>query len=83
MLTLSKERPFRVAYFAGTMRPGHDGVTRVLYRLIDAVKERGIESESLSPIVPPHGSCGEFSALPTPGFLLRAAASSSSVLTIW
>lgn len=45
-------RPFRVAYFAGTMRPGHDGVTRVLFRLIDAVRERGIEAEFFSPIVP-------------------------------
>jgi phosphatidylinositol alpha 1,6-mannosyltransferase len=47
------EGPFRVAYFAGTMRPGHDGVTRVLYRLVDAVRERGIASEFFSPIVPP------------------------------
>src|SRR5512142_329249 len=37
-------RPLRVAYFAGTMKPGHDGVTRVLYRLIDALNRQGIES---------------------------------------
>ncbi|HTY60117.1 MAG TPA: glycosyltransferase family 1 protein [Bacteroidota bacterium] len=43
----------RVAYFAGTMRPGHDGVTRVLYRLIDALTETGIESIFFSPIIPP------------------------------
>ncbi len=43
----------RIAYFAGTMRPGHDGVTRVLYRLIDALQETGIESIFFSPIIPP------------------------------
>ncbi|HUI64127.1 MAG TPA: glycosyltransferase family 1 protein [Bacteroidota bacterium] len=47
-----RRRRLRVAYFAGTMRPGHDGVTRVLYRLIDALKEREIESVFFSPIVP-------------------------------
>ncbi|HUI09850.1 MAG TPA: glycosyltransferase family 1 protein [Bacteroidota bacterium] len=48
----SGRRRLRVAYFAGTMRPGHDGVTRVLYRLIDALRETGIESEFFSPIIP-------------------------------
>ena len=43
----------RIAYFAGTMRPGHDGVTRVLYRLIDALGETGIDSIFFSPIIPP------------------------------
>jgi len=42
----------RVAYFAGTMRPGHDGVTRVLYRLIKGLKERGIQNVFYSPIIP-------------------------------
>ena len=42
----------RVAYFAGTMRPGHDGVTRVLYHLIDYLVEHRIEHEFFSPIVP-------------------------------
>jgi phosphatidylinositol alpha 1,6-mannosyltransferase len=46
----------RIAYFAGTMRPGHDGVTRVLYRLIDALQETGIESVFFSPIIPPASS---------------------------
>ena len=49
----SRNRHFRAAYFAGTMRPGHDGVTRVLYRLIDALPDRGVESIFFSPIVPP------------------------------
>jgi glycosyltransferase involved in cell wall biosynthesis len=34
------------------MRPGHDGVTRVLYRTIDALNERGIQSMFFSPLVP-------------------------------
>jgi phosphatidylinositol alpha 1,6-mannosyltransferase len=45
-------RPLRVAYFAGSMKPGHDGVTRVLYRLIDALSRPGIESVFFSSIVP-------------------------------
>ncbi len=43
---------FRVAHFAGSMRHGHDGVTRVLYRLIDAFPERNVESIFFSPIIP-------------------------------
>jgi glycosyltransferase involved in cell wall biosynthesis len=42
----------RVANFAGTMRPGHDGVTRVLYRMIDALRDRPIDTMFVSPIVP-------------------------------
>jgi len=42
----------KVAYFAGTMRPGHDGVTRVLYRLIKGLKERQIKNVFYSPIIP-------------------------------
>ena len=42
----------KVAYFAGTMRPGHDGVTRVLYRLIEGLKDRGIKNVFFSPIIP-------------------------------
>jgi phosphatidylinositol alpha 1,6-mannosyltransferase len=43
----------RVAYFAGSMKKGHDGVTRVLYRTIDALQSAGIESVFFSPIIPP------------------------------
>ena len=43
----------RVAYFAGTMRPGHDGVTRVLYQLIAHLRKRGVENVFFSPIVSP------------------------------
>jgi phosphatidylinositol alpha 1,6-mannosyltransferase len=48
-------RALRVAYFAGTMKPGHDGVTRVLYRLIDAIKDEHITNVFYSPLVPPEG----------------------------
>jgi glycosyltransferase involved in cell wall biosynthesis len=44
----------RAAYFNGTMRKEHDGVTRVLYRLIDEInRTKEIESLFISPIVPP------------------------------
>jgi glycosyltransferase involved in cell wall biosynthesis len=49
----NQRRHLRVAYFAGSMKPEHDGVTRVLYRTIDALRERGIESMFFSPIIPP------------------------------
>jgi phosphatidylinositol alpha 1,6-mannosyltransferase len=42
----------RIAFFAGTMRRGQDGVTRVLYRLSDYLKEKKIEHIFFSPIVP-------------------------------
>jgi|WetSurMetagenome_2_1015567.scaffolds.fasta_scaffold29771_3 phosphatidylinositol alpha 1,6-mannosyltransferase len=48
----SRRRPLRVAYFSGTMRRGQDGVTRVLYRTIDALHEQGIKSIFFSPIIP-------------------------------
>ncbi|MGA9121040.1 MAG: glycosyltransferase family 1 protein [Bacteroidota bacterium] len=47
------ERPLRVAYFAGTMKPGHDGVTRVLYRLAESLTHRDVESMFFSPLIPP------------------------------
>lgn len=49
----SEPRRLRVAYFAGTMRPGHDGVTRVLYKLIDHLVLTGVPNIFFSPIVPP------------------------------
>lgn len=45
----------RVVQFAGTMRPGHDGVTRVLYRMTDALTSAGVEHFFVSAIVPPPG----------------------------
>ena len=44
----------KVAYFNGTMRKEHDGVTRVLYRLIDEIiRTRDIKPLFISAIVPP------------------------------
>jgi hypothetical protein len=34
----------RVAYFSASMQPGLDGVTRVLYNLIDELNRRGIQN---------------------------------------
>ena len=45
-------KPLRVAFFAGSMCRGQDGVTRVLYRLIDALAGEGTESLFLSPALP-------------------------------
>jgi phosphatidylinositol alpha 1,6-mannosyltransferase len=42
----------KIAFFAGTMRYGHDGVTRVLYRLSEYLREKHIEHVFFSPIVP-------------------------------
>lgn len=43
---------YKVAYFAGSMRPGIDGVTRVLYKLIEELNNRNIENIFVSPIIP-------------------------------
>ncbi len=45
-------KKLKIAYFAGTMKPGHDGVTRVLYRLIDELNKYEIENIFISPILP-------------------------------
>ena len=49
---MKENKKIKVAYFAGSMQPGHDGVTRVLYKLIDNLKGLNIESLFFSPIVP-------------------------------
>jgi phosphatidylinositol alpha 1,6-mannosyltransferase len=46
-------KTIRVAYFAGTMRPGQDGVTRVMYKWIEGLNRAGIEHLFFSPITPP------------------------------
>ena len=43
----------KVVHFAGSMRPGHDGVTRVLYRMTAALAAAGVEHLFVSPILPP------------------------------
>jgi phosphatidylinositol alpha 1,6-mannosyltransferase len=52
MPTKSDVQDLRVAFFTGTMRRGQDGVTRVLYRTIDALQDHGIASMFFSPILP-------------------------------
>src|SRR5574340_1282362 len=42
----------KVAYFAGTMKQGQDGVTRVLYKMIDHLNKLQIENIFFSPIIP-------------------------------
>ncbi len=42
----------KVAYFAGSMKPGHDGVTRVLYRMIKELNKRKVRNIFFSPIIP-------------------------------
>ncbi len=43
----------KIAYFAGSMKPDHDGVTRVLYRLSSYLKEQQTEHIFFSAITPP------------------------------
>ncbi len=43
----------KIAFFAGTMKPGHDGVTRVLFRLSDFLQAKQIDHIFFSPIIPP------------------------------
>ena len=42
----------RIAYFAGSMKPEHDGVTRVLFRLSDYLREKDITHVFFSAITP-------------------------------
>jgi len=49
---MNKEKNTRIAYFAGTMRPGHDGVTRVLYKLIEELNYQDISNIFFSPLIP-------------------------------
>ena len=46
----------RIAYFAGSMLPGQDGVTRVLYRMTEALRAEQIDHMFVSPVLPPEGS---------------------------
>jgi glycosyltransferase involved in cell wall biosynthesis len=42
----------KIAYFAGSMKPGQDGVTRVLYKIIEYLNKNGIENIFFSPVIP-------------------------------
>lgn len=48
----TNSRKIRIAYFAGSMKPGLDGVTRVLFRLIDWLNEKEIENIFISSEIP-------------------------------
>jgi len=60
----------RIAYFAGTMRPGHDGVTRVLYQLIAHLKQREVPNVFFSPIVSDDGEDSSIHRVPSVTFPL-------------
>ncbi len=51
-MTGNNKENIKIALFAGTMQPGFDGVTRVLYKLIENIKKTEIESIVFSPIIP-------------------------------
>lgn len=42
----------KIAYFAGSMKPGQDGVTRVLFKLIDWLNDKEIENIFISSLIP-------------------------------
>ncbi len=42
----------KIAYFAGSMKPGQDGVTRVLFKMIEILNQQNIENIFFSPVVP-------------------------------
>jgi phosphatidylinositol alpha 1,6-mannosyltransferase len=43
----------RIVHFLGTMRPGHDGVVRFIYRLREGFKKTGDDYLFISPMLPP------------------------------
>jgi glycosyltransferase involved in cell wall biosynthesis len=42
----------KIAYFAGSMKPGQDGVTRVLYKMIEYFNQNAVENIFFSPMIP-------------------------------
>jgi phosphatidylinositol alpha 1,6-mannosyltransferase len=50
---MSNGGSMRAVHFAGTMRPGHDGVTQVLYRMTTSLSALGVDHMFVSPMVPP------------------------------
>ena len=49
---MSSKQKIKIAYFAGTMKPGQDGVTRVLYKMIEYLNEHRVSNIFFSPIIP-------------------------------
>lgn len=50
-----EEQP-RIAFFAASMKEGQDGVTRVLYKVSEKLRERGVEHIFFSAMLPPRES---------------------------
>jgi phosphatidylinositol alpha 1,6-mannosyltransferase len=67
----SLQAPIKVAQFLGTMRPDHDGVTRVTYRLRDEFKGSPFDSLYLSAIVPEEEGYPDVKKVPSVTFLLH------------
>jgi phosphatidylinositol alpha 1,6-mannosyltransferase len=45
-------KKIKIAYFSGSMKPGQDGVTRVLFRLVDWLDENNIDNIFISSMIP-------------------------------
>jgi glycosyltransferase involved in cell wall biosynthesis len=53
MKRIKNEGEMKIAYFAGAMKKGLDGVTRVLYRLTDYLNKNEIDAVFFSAVIPP------------------------------
>lgn len=49
---MNSDNKLRLAFFNATMKPGQDGVTRVLFKLIEWLNEHGIDSFFISSDIP-------------------------------
>jgi phosphatidylinositol alpha 1,6-mannosyltransferase len=59
-------KKLNIAYFTGTMKPGQDGVTRVLFRLIEWLNRHELNNIFISPVIPaPEEQKTEFLKIPS------------------
>ncbi|RPI64545.1 MAG: glycosyltransferase family 1 protein [Ignavibacteriales bacterium] len=49
---MQQYKKLKIAYFAGSMKPGQDGVTRVLFKLVDWLNDKDIENVFISSLIP-------------------------------
>jgi len=49
---MNQNNKLKIAYFAGSMKPGQDGVTRVLFRLVEWLNENNIDNIFISSLIP-------------------------------
>lgn len=49
---IESRNKIKIAYFAGSMKPGQDGVTRVLFKLVDWLKDKEIDNVFISSLIP-------------------------------